>query len=141
MVGLFVGVPLMVLGLLLTTLTGESAAQQQFSVDFTKAPGGTRSCLTPESDNGGFYLRCPIQLPAGVPDGVFVRSVVFTCLPSDSPSCMATFECGSSGNCGRHPNPIEPVAYNLQNLRSVTWWGWTGNPAEATLRFEVIVGP
>jgi hypothetical protein len=52
-----------------------------------------------------------------------------------------TFECGSSGNCIRHPNPVEPVAYNLQNVRSVVWWGWTGNPADATLHFEVIVGP
>ncbi len=28
-----------------------------------------------------------------------------------------------------------------QNLRSATWWGWTTTPAEATLHFEVIVGP
>jgi len=36
---------------------------------------------------------------------------------------------------------VEPVAFNIQNLRSATWWGWTTTPAEATLHFEVIVGP
>jgi hypothetical protein len=92
-------------------------------------------------DNNGQYLRCPIQVPAGVPDGVFIKGVVFTCLPAGSPACAVTFECGSAGKCARHPNPIEPVAFNLQSLRAVTWWGWTGNPAGATLHFEVIVGP
>ncbi len=37
---------------------------------------------------------------------------------------------------------VEPVAFNIQNLRSATYRsGWTTTPAEATLHFEVIVGP
>jgi len=73
---------------------------------------------------------------------LFIRAVVFSCTPADSAACQATQECGSAGNCVRHPNPVEPVAFNIQNLRSATYRsGWTTTPAEATLHFEVIVGP
>ena len=75
-----------------------------------------------------------------VPDGTFIRAVVFRCMP-DGPACQATYECSSGGPCDKHPNPVEPVAFNLQNLRTVTWWGWTGDARDATLHFDIVVGP
>jgi len=132
---------LVAVGLLLGAPTADAAAQQ-FSVDFPKAPGQPGSCMTDETDSGGHYLRCAIEIPAGVPTDLFIRAVVFSCTPADSAACQATQECGSAGNCVRHPNPVEPVAFNIQNLRSASYRsGWTTTPAEATLHFEVIVGP
>jgi hypothetical protein len=121
------------------------AQQNTFSVDFPKKAGVPNSCMTQEkANNGGTYLRCRITLPSGVPSNLFIRAVFYECRPSGSAACMATQECpGSGAICDRHPNPVVPVDFNIAKpgLRTVDWWGWTSDTGEATLHFDVSVGP
>jgi len=120
-------------------------AQQTFSVDFPKKAGVPNSCLTQEKGgNGGTYLRCRIELPSGVPANMFIRAVFFSCHPGSSAACLATRECPGNGTiCDRHPNPVEPVGFNIlkPGVRVVNWWGWTSDTSDATLRFDITVGP
>jgi len=113
------------------------ASQQQIGRDTGAFGKSTENCCAAAS---AVSARSSNPTATRTSD-LFMRAVVFSCTPADSAACQATQECGSAGNCVRHPNPVEPVAFNIQNLRSATWWGWTTTPAEATLHFEVIVGP
>ena len=113
------------------------ASQQQIGRDTGAFGKSTENCCAAAS---AVSARSSNPTATRTSD-LFIRAVVFSCTPADSAACQATQECGSAGNCVRHPNPVEPVAFNIQNLRSATWWGWTTTPAEATLHFEVIVGP
>ena len=120
-------------------------AQQTFSVDFPKKAGLPNSCMTEEpAGNGGTYLRCRIALPDNIPAHLFIRGVFFECRPSGSPGCVNTQECpGNGAICGRHVYPVVPVDFNIASpgARTVEWWGWTSDTDEATLHFEVGVGP
>ena len=120
-------------------------AQQTFSVDFPKKAGLRNSCMTEEpAGNGGTYLRCRIALPDNIPSHLFIRGVFFECRPSGSPACVNTQECpGNGAICGRHVYPVVPVDFNIASpgARTVEWWGWTSDTDEATLHFEVGVGP
>lgn len=120
-------------------------AQQTFSIDFPKRAGLPNSCMTQEKDgSGGMYLRCRIVLPVDVPSTLFIRAVFFECRPSDSEACRNTQQCpGNGAVCGRHLNAIVPVDFNISQPgpRAVEWWGWTSDAGEATLHFDVAVGP
>jgi len=120
-------------------------AQQTFSVDFQKKAGGPNTCMTQEkAGNGGTYLRCRIVVPSGVPANMFIRGVFFSCQPGSGAPCLATRECpGNGAMCDRHPNPIEPVGFNVlkPGVRTVDWWGWTSDANDATLHFDVTIGP
>jgi hypothetical protein len=120
-------------------------AQQTFSVDFPKKAGLPNSCMTEEpAGNGGTYLRCRIALPDNIPSHLFIRGVFFECRPGGSPACVNTQECpGNGAICGRHVYPVVPVDFNIASpgARTVEWWGWTSDTDEATLHFEVGVGP
>jgi len=120
-------------------------AQQTFSIDFPKKAGLPNSCMTQEpGGSGGTYLRCRIALPNDVPSGLFIRALFFECRPDDSQACLKTQACPGNGSiCDRHPNPIVPVDFNIAQpgLRVVEWWGWTSDPGEAILHFDVSVGP
>ena len=120
-------------------------AQQTFSIDFPKKAGLPNSCMTQEpAGNGGTYLRCRIALPANIPSTLFIRAVFFECQPTDSQACLKTQQCPGDGSiCGRHLNPILPVDFNLSQpgTRTVEWWGWTNDTGEATLHFDVTIGP
>jgi len=114
-------------------------AQQTFSVDFSKKMGVPNSCMTVEKDNGGNYLHCRIAAPYGMS----IRGVFFTCQPVGSAPCQATRECPGDGVCDKHPNPVEPVGFNLAQpgLRAVDWWGWTSDGDDASLHFDVLISP
>jgi hypothetical protein len=120
-------------------------AQQTFSVDFPKKAGEPNSCMTQEkAGSGGTYLHCRIVLPSGIPANMFIRAVFFSCQPGSGAACQATRECpGNGAICDRHPNPVEPVGFNLlqPGVRTVDWWGWTSDPGDATLHFDVTIGP
>jgi len=134
-------------GILLVALgwPAPTLAQQAFSIDFPKKAGLPNSCMTQEpAGNGGTYLRCRIALPDSFPSHLFIRGVAFECRPLGSPGCVHTQECpGNSAICGRHVYPVVPVDFNIANpgARTVDWWGWTNDADEATLHFEVGVGP
>jgi hypothetical protein len=121
------------------------AQQQTFSIDFPKIAGAPNSCMTNEAaGNGGTYLRCRIVLPDGVPSNLSIRAVFFDCRPGSSQACLNTRECpGNGAICDRHPNPVIPVDFNISNpgVRAVEWWGWTSDKSDATLHFDVSVGP
>ena len=131
--------------LLLLALAGpdQVLAQQIFSVEFPMKAGAPNSCMTQEKGGNGTYLRCRIEVPSGIPTNLFIKSIYFTCQPGSGAACLATRECPGSGTCDRHPNPVEPVGYNLMKpgVRAVDWWGWTNGPDDATLRFDVTIGP
>ena len=131
--------------LLLPALGGRdrALAQQTFSVDFSMKAGAPESCLTQEKGSGGTYLRCRIVVPSGIPANLFIKAVFFSCQPGSGATCLATRECPADGVCDRHPNPVEPVGFNLMKpgLRTVDWWGWTSAAGEATLHFDVTIGP
>jgi len=119
-------------------------AQQTFSIDFPKKAGLPNSCMTQEKGGDGNYLRCGIALPDSVPANLFIRAVFFECQPSDSEACRNTQQCpGNGAVCGRHLNGIVPVDFNISQPgpRAVEWWGWTSDAGEATLHFDVTVGP
>ena len=120
-------------------------AQQAFTVDFPKKAGLPNSCMTQEpAGNGGTFLRCRIALPDNIPSHLFIRGVAFECRPPGSPGCVNTQECpGNSAICGRHVYPVTPVDFNIASpgARTVEWWGWTSDTDDATLHFEVGVGP
>ena len=120
-------------------------AQQTFSIDFPKKAGLPNSCMTQRpGGNGGTFLVCQIVLPANIPSDLFIRSVFFECQPSSSQACMNTQACpGNGAICDRHVNPIVPVDFNISTpgARAVEWWGWTSDTADATLHFDVTVGP
>src|SRR5215471_3354016 len=120
-------------------------AQQTFSIDFPKKAGLPNSCMTQESGgSGGTYLRCRIALPDNIPSNLFIRAVYFECRPSGSLACVNTQQCpGNGAICARHPNPVVPVDFNIASpgARAVEWWGWTTDTGEATLHFDVTVGP
>lgn len=121
------------------------AQMQTLSMDFPKIAGMPNSCATTEAaGNGGTYLRCRIMLPASVPSNLFIRAVFFECRPGSSQTCLNTRECPGNGNiCDRHPNPVMPVDFNISKpgARAVEWWGWTSDKRDATLHFDVSVGP
>lgn len=123
----------------------QAPVQQTFSVDFQKKAGVPNSCMTEEkAGGGGMYLRCRIVMPSGVPANMFIRAVFFSCQPGSNAPCLATRECPANGAvCDRHPNPVEPVGFNVlkPGLRAVDWWGWTSDPNDATLHFDVTIGP
>ena len=133
--------------LLLALVWPEPALAQQstFSVDFPKKAGVPNSCATQEpGGNRGTYLRCRIALPDNVPSNLFIRAVYFECRPGSSQTCLNTRECpGNGAICDRHPNPVVPVDFTISKPgpRAVEWWGWTSDPGEATLHFDVTVGP
>jgi hypothetical protein len=118
-------------------------AQQTFSVDFSKKIGAPNSCGTQERGSGGTYLHCRIVLPSAVPAGLTIRGVFFTCQPAGSAPCQATRECPGGGVCDKHPNPVEPVGFNVAQpgLRAVDWWGWTSDGNDAALHFDVTISP
>jgi hypothetical protein len=118
-------------------------AQQVFSVDFPKKFERPGSCMIKEMDSGGNYLRCRIIIPSGVPANLYIRSVFFTCVPQGSGPCNITQECPGGGVCNTHPNPVEPIGFNVMQpgVRAVDWWGWTNNGDDATLHFDVTIGP
>ncbi|PYN91869.1 MAG: hypothetical protein DMD91_33395 [Candidatus Rokuibacteriota bacterium] len=120
-------------------------AQQTFSIAFPKKAGEPNSCMTHEpGGNGGAFLRCRIELPADVPRDLFIRAVFFECRPGSSQACLNTQQCpGSGAICDRHVNPIVPVDFNISQpgARTVEWWGWTSDTGDATLHFDVGVGP
>lgn len=122
---------------------GLALAQQMFSVDFPKKFGRPGSCMIKEMDSGGNYLRCRIVIPSGVPANLFIRSVFFTCMPEGSGPCNSTQECPGGGVCITHPNPVEPIGFNVMQpgVRAIDWWGWTNNGDDATLHFDVTIGP
>ena len=119
-------------------------AQQTFSIDFPKIAGAPNSCMTQErAASGGMYLRCRLVLPDNIPPNLFIRAVFFECRPSGSRACGNTQQCPGNGSiCANHLNPIVPVDYNIASpgARAVEWWGWTSDPGEATLHFDVTVG-
>ena len=120
-------------------------AQLTFSIDFPKKAGLPNSCMTQEpAGNGGTYLRCRIALPDNIPSNLFIRAVFYECRPGNSPACRNTQECpGNGAICGRHLNPVVPVDFNIAKpgARAVEWWGWTSDTGDATLHFDVTVGP
>jgi hypothetical protein len=120
-------------------------AQQTFSIDFPKKAGLPNSCMTQEpGGSGGAILRCWIEMPSGIPSGLFIRGVFFECQPASSQACMNTQECPGRGSiCDRRVNPIVPVDFNISKpgVRAVEWWGWTSDTGDATLHFDVSVGP
>ena len=120
-------------------------AQQTFSIDFPKKAGLPNSCMTQQpGGNGGTFLVCQIVLPADIPADLFIRGVFFECQPSSSQACMNTQQCpGSGAICDRHVNPVVPVDFNISQpgARGVQWWGWTSDTGDATLHFDVTVGP
>ena len=122
-----------------------ASAQQTFSIAFPKKAGVPNSCMTQEpGGNGGFFLRCRIELPPDVPPDLFIRDVFFECRPGVSRACSNTQQCpGSGAICDRHVNPIVPVDFNISQpgTRAVEWWGWTNNAEDATLHFFVTVAP
>ena len=134
-----------ILVLLALTWPEPASAQQTYSVDFPKKAGMPNSCMTEEkAGGGGNYLRCRIVLPSGIPANMFIRAVFFSCQPGDGDVCRATRECpGGGAICDRHPNPVEPVGFNLlqPGVRTVDWWGWTSHTGDATLHFDVTIGP
>jgi len=133
--------------LLLLTLawTDAALAQQTLSIDFPKKAGLPNSCVTLEpGGNGGAFLRCAIVLPADVPSDLYIRAVFFECQPSSSQACMNTQQCpGNGAICDRHVNPVVPVDFNISQpgARAVEWWGWTSDTGDATLHFDVTLGP
>jgi len=132
--------------LLLVLASPEPAlAQQTFSIDFPKKAGLPNSCMTQEpGGNGGALLRCWIVVPPNVPPDLFIRGVFFECQPSSSQACMNTQECpGSGAICDRRVNAVVPVDFNISRpgARAVEWWGWTSDTGDATLHFDVTVGP
>ena len=132
--------------LLLVLASPEPAlAQQTFSIDFPKKAGLPNSCMTQQpGGNGGTFLVCQIVLPADIPSDLFIRGVFFECQPSSSQACMNTQQCpGNGAICDRHVNPIVPVDFNISQpgARGVQWWGWTSDTGDATLHFDVTVGP
>jgi len=132
--------------LLLALVWPEPAlAQQTFSIDFPKKAGMPNTCATQEAGgNGGMYLRCRIALPDNIPANLFIRAVYFECRPGSSQTCINTRECpGNGAICDRHPNPVVPVDFNISRpgARAVEWWGWSNDPGDATLHFDVSVGP
>jgi len=130
---------------LLLVLAGPALAQQSFSVDFPRKAGLPNSCMTQErGGNGGTYLRCRIELPSNIPPNLFIRGVFFECQPGSSPACANTWQCpGNGAVCDSHPNPVVPVDFNIAQpgVRTVEWWGWTRDTGDATLHFDVTVGP
>lgn len=122
-------------------LSASSASADQYSVDFPKKWERAGTCMQQEQINGGNFLHCHIEIPAGAFPGQYIRQVTFTCEPANSGPCQHTIECGHSGTCGYHANPVEPVGFNGQNLTAVDWWGWTVDGNDATLHFDVVVGP
>jgi hypothetical protein len=120
-------------------------AQQTFSIAFSKRAGVPNSCMTQEpGGSGGTLLRCLIELPADVPADLFIRGVYFQCRPDVSQACRNTQECpGNGAVCDRHVNAVVPVDFNISQpgSRSVEWWGWTNDTEDATLHFDVRVGP
>ena len=135
-----------VIQLLLALAWPEAArAQQTFSIAFPKKAGEPNSCMTQmPGGNGGTFLRCRIQLPADVPSGLFIRAVFFECRPGSSQACLNTQQCpGNGAICDRHVNPVVPVDFNISQpgARAVEWWGWTSDVGDATLHFDVTVGP
>ena len=131
--------------LLTLALPQPALAQQTFSIAFPKKAGAPNSCMTQErGGSGGTFLRCQIVLPANVPSDLFIRAVFFECRPADSQACMNTQQCpGNGAICDRHVNPVVPVDFNISQpgARAVEWWGWTSDGGEATLHFDVTVGP
>ncbi|OLD98132.1 MAG: hypothetical protein AUG80_09000 [Candidatus Rokubacteria bacterium 13_1_20CM_4_68_9] len=132
---------------LLLALAGPEAAraQQTFSIAFPKKAGEPNSCMTQmPGGNGGTFLRCRIVLPADVPSDLFIRAVFFECRPGSSQACLNTQQCpGNGAICDRHVNPVVPVDFNISQpgARAVEWWGWTSDVGDATLHFDVTVGP
>jgi len=122
-----------------------AAAQQTFSIAFPKKAGVPNSCMTEEpGGSGGTLLRCRIELPADVPAHLFIRGVYFQCRPDVSQACRNTQECpGNGAVCDRHVNAVVPVDFNISRpgSRSVEWWGWTNDSEDATLHFDVRIGP
>src|SRR5262245_18806581 len=120
-------------------------AQQTFSIDLPKKAGLPNSCMTQEpAGNGGTYLRCRIVRPANIPWNPFIRDLFFECQTTDSQACLKTLQRPRAGSiCGRHLISILPVDFNLSQpgTRTVEWWGWTSDTGEATLHFDVTVGP
>jgi hypothetical protein len=131
--------------LLLLGLAEPAQAQQTFSVDFQKKAGVPNTCMTEEkAGGGGNYLRCRIVMPANAPANMFIRAVFFSCQPGSNAPCLATRECPANGAvCDKHPNPVEPVGFNVlkPGVRTVDWWGWTNDMNDATLHFDVTIGP
>jgi len=120
-------------------------AQQTFSIDFPKKAGLPNSCMTQEpGGSGGAILRCLIEMPRDIPSGLFIRGVFFECQPASSQACMNTQECPGRGSiCDRRVNPVLPVDFNISRpgVRAVEWWGWTSDIGDATLHFDISVGP
>ena len=132
--------------LLLVLARAEPAlAQQTFSIAFPKKAGEPNSCMTQEAGgDGGTFLRCRIEVPANVPSNLFIRGVYFECRPADSQACLKTQQCpGNGAICGRNLNAVVPVDFNISKpgARTVDWWGWTNDTGDATLHFDVVVGP
>jgi len=120
-------------------------AQQTLSIAFPKKAGEPNSCMTQEAGgSGGTFLRCRIELPANVSSDLFIRGVYFECRPADSQACLKTQQCpGNGAICGRNLNAVVPVDFNISTpgARAVDWWGWTSDTGDATLHFDVMVGP
>jgi hypothetical protein len=138
--------PCAVILLLLTLACPDPVlAQQTFSIDFPKKAGLPNSCMTQEpAGSGGTFLRCRIALPANIPSNLFIRAVFFECRPTDSQACLNTQQCPGNGSvCARHLNPVVPVDFNISRPgpRAIEWWGWTSDTGEATLHFDVTLGP
>ena len=120
-------------------------AQQTFSIDLPKKADLPNPWMTQEpAGSGGTFLRCRIALPANIPSNLFTRAVFFECRPSDSQACLNTQQCpGNDTVCDRHLNPVVPVDFNISQpgARAIEWWGWTSDTREATLHFDVTLGP
>jgi len=131
--------------LLILAKAEPALAQQTFSIAFPKKAGEPNSCMTQEAGgDGGTFLRCRIEVPANVPSNLFIRGVYFECRPADSQACLKTQQCpGNGAICGRNLNAVVPVDFNISTpgARAVDWWGWTSDTGDATLHFDVTVGP
>jgi len=131
--------------LLLALACPDPVLAQTFSIDLPKKAGLPNSCMTQEpAGSRGTFLRCRIALPASIPSNLFIRAVFFECRPSDSQACRNTQQCPGNGTvCDRHLNPVVPVDFNISQPgpRAIEWWGWTSDTQEATLHFDVTLGP
>jgi hypothetical protein len=134
-----------ILLLLALASTEPALAQQTFSIDFPMKAGLPNSCMTHEpAASGGALVRCQIVLPDNVPSNLFIRGVFFECQPSSSRTCMNTQECPGRGTiCDRQVNAVVPVDFNISQpgVRAVEWWGWTSDPGDAILHFDISLGP